>query len=79
LAATSLAAGESFITIKTARFAEVLRGVSSMPGSGERGDDDGHSPDDSSCDDDHHHDNDGRHSPSTFGVGDQVSNSRLDA
>jgi hypothetical protein len=34
LAATSLAAGESFTTLRTARFAEVLRGVSFTPGSG---------------------------------------------
>jgi hypothetical protein len=32
LAATSLPAGESFTTIRTARFAEVLRGVSFTPG-----------------------------------------------
>jgi hypothetical protein len=40
LAATSLPAGESFTTLKTARFAEVLRGVSLTPGTGgERHDD----------------------------------------
>jgi len=32
LAATSLPAGESFTTIQTARFGEVLRGVSFTPG-----------------------------------------------
>jgi hypothetical protein len=34
LAATSLPAGESFTTLRTARFAEVLRGVSFTPGTG---------------------------------------------
>ena len=34
LAATSLPAGESFVTVETARFAEVLRGVSLTPGTG---------------------------------------------
>jgi hypothetical protein len=34
LAATSLPAGESFMTLTTARFAEVLRGVSFTPGTG---------------------------------------------
>jgi hypothetical protein len=34
LAATSLPAGESFMTLRTARFAEVLRGVSFTPGTG---------------------------------------------
>jgi hypothetical protein len=34
LAATSLPAGESFVTVETARFAEVLRGVSHTPGTG---------------------------------------------
>jgi hypothetical protein len=34
LAATSLPAGEQFNTVKTARFAEVLRGVSFTPGTG---------------------------------------------
>jgi hypothetical protein len=34
LAATSLPAGESFTTLRTARFAEVLRGVSFAPGTG---------------------------------------------
>ena len=61
LAATSLPAGESFTTVKTARFAEVLRGVSLTPGSNERCAGDGRSHDDSSCDDDGHHDDDGRH------------------
>jgi len=32
LATTSLPAGESFTTIRTARFGEVLRGVSFTPG-----------------------------------------------
>jgi hypothetical protein len=36
LAATSLPAGESFSTVETARFAEVLRGVSFTPGTGAR-------------------------------------------
>jgi hypothetical protein len=34
LAATTLPAGESFTTLRTARFAEVLRGVSLTPGTG---------------------------------------------
>jgi hypothetical protein len=34
LAATSLPTGESFTTLQTARFAEVLRGVSLTPGTG---------------------------------------------
>ncbi|MEA3067992.1 MAG: hypothetical protein QOK41_1399, partial [Sphingomonadales bacterium] len=34
LAATSLPAGESFTTLQTARFGEVLRGVSLTPGTG---------------------------------------------
>jgi hypothetical protein len=34
LVATSLPAGESFVTVETARFAEVLRGVSLTPGTG---------------------------------------------
>jgi hypothetical protein len=34
VAATSLPAGESFTTLRTARFAEVLRGVSFTPGTG---------------------------------------------
>lgn len=42
LAATSLPSGESFVTLQTARFAEVLRGVSFTPGTGARDDDDGH-------------------------------------
>jgi hypothetical protein len=36
LAATSLPAGESFTTIRTAHFAEVLRGISFTPGTGLR-------------------------------------------
>ena len=44
LAATTLPAGESFTTVKTARFGEALRGVSFTPGTGvrcaERGDSD---------------------------------------
>jgi hypothetical protein len=36
LAATSLPGGESFTTLRTARFAEVLRGVSFTPGTGVR-------------------------------------------
>jgi len=39
LAATSLPAGESFDTLRTARFAEVLRGVSLTPGTGVRRED----------------------------------------
>ena len=35
VAATTLPAGESFRTLRTARFAEVLRGVSLTPGSAE--------------------------------------------
>jgi hypothetical protein len=53
LAATALPAGESFKTVRTARFAEVLRGVSFTPGTGvppHRDDDD----------DDHDHDHDHR-------------------
>jgi hypothetical protein len=38
LAATNLPAGESFTTVETARFAEVLRGVSFTPGTGSDGD-----------------------------------------
>lgn len=34
LAATNLPAGESFTTIRTARFGEILRGVSFTPGTG---------------------------------------------
>lgn len=44
LAATNLPAGESFSTLRTARFAEVLRGVSFTPGTGvppDRDDEDG--------------------------------------
>jgi hypothetical protein len=40
LAATSLPAGETFTTLQTARFAEVLRGVSFTPGTGTRDEDD---------------------------------------
>jgi hypothetical protein len=36
VAATSLPAGESFRTLRTARFSEVLRGVSLTPGTGVR-------------------------------------------
>jgi hypothetical protein len=52
LAATSLPAGESFTTIQTARFGEVLRGVSFTPGTDRDrlADADGHH------DDDHGHD-----------------------
>jgi hypothetical protein len=47
LAATTLPAGEAFRTLRTARFAEVLRGVSFTPGTGvpphrDADDDDGH-------------------------------------
>jgi hypothetical protein len=52
LAATSLPAGESFRTIRTARFAEVLRGVSFTPGTGVP-------PDRDEDHDDHDHDHDG--------------------
>jgi hypothetical protein len=48
LAATSLPAGASFKTLQTARFAEVLRGVSFTPGTGvppHHDDDDGHDHD----------------------------------
>jgi hypothetical protein len=34
LAAETLPANESFVTLRTAQFAEVLRGVSFTPGSG---------------------------------------------
>jgi hypothetical protein len=40
LAATSLPSSESFVTLQTAQFAEVLRGVSFTPGTGGRDDDD---------------------------------------
>jgi len=50
LAATSLPAAESFATLRTARFGEVLRGVSFTPGTGIARD---HDRDD---DDDDHHD-----------------------
>jgi hypothetical protein len=55
LAATSLPAGESFKTVRTARFGEVLRGVSFTPGTG-LDDDDGrrHDGDDGRHDDDWH-------------------------
>jgi hypothetical protein len=56
LAATSLPADEAFTTVKTARFAEALRGVSFTPGSGEHCDDDRRSHD--GCDDDHDRDGD---------------------
>jgi hypothetical protein len=51
LAATSLPAGESFKAIQTARFAEVLRGVSFTPGTTDR---------DRLADADDHHDDDHR-------------------
>jgi hypothetical protein len=57
LAATSLPSGESFTTLQTARFAEVLRGVSFTPGTGVRDDDDGHHADDHGRDDGRHADN----------------------
>jgi hypothetical protein len=57
LAATSLPSGESFVTLQTARFAEVLRGVSFTPGTGARDDDDGHHAD-NEHDDRRHADND---------------------
>jgi hypothetical protein len=41
LSATSLPAGETFTTLRTARFGEVLRGVSSTPGAERHGDQDG--------------------------------------
>jgi hypothetical protein len=50
LAATSLPAGESFTAVRTARFGEVLRGISFTPGT-----DRDHLADD----DDHEHDHDG--------------------
>ena len=42
VAATSLPADETFQTLQTARFAEVLRGVSFTPGTGGRDDNEGH-------------------------------------
>ncbi len=58
LAATSLPAGESFTAIQTARFGEVLRGVSFTPGTDRDrlADADGNRDDDHSHDDDHGHD-----------------------
>jgi hypothetical protein len=56
VAATSLPSGESFVTLQTASFAEVLRGVSFTPGTGGRDDDDGHHADDGH-DDGRHADN----------------------
>jgi hypothetical protein len=58
LAATSLPAGESFMAIQTARFGEVLRGVSFTPGTDRDrlADADGHHDDDHGQDDDHGHD-----------------------
>jgi hypothetical protein len=41
LSATSLPTGETFTTLRTARFGEVLRGVSSTPGAERHGDQDG--------------------------------------
>jgi hypothetical protein len=55
LATTTLPAGESFATIRTARFAEVLRGVSFTPGTGIAPPRD-HDDED---DEDHGHDHDG--------------------
>jgi len=52
LEATSLPAGETFVTLRTARFAEVLRGVSFTPGTG-RDDDDGRHADNEHFGDDH--------------------------
>jgi hypothetical protein len=48
LAATSLPPGESFKTLRTARFAEVLRGVSFTPGTfvSDRDDDERHADND---------------------------------
>jgi hypothetical protein len=51
LAATSLPAGEAFTTVRTARFGEVLRGISFTPGT---------DPDHVADDDDHRHDHDDR-------------------
>jgi hypothetical protein len=51
LAATSLPASESFATVETARFAEVLRGVSFTPGTGARCDQDRGRDDDCRDDD----------------------------
>jgi hypothetical protein len=51
LSATTLPAGESFKTVRTARFAEVLRGVSFTPGTG--------APCGNDRDHDHDHDHDG--------------------
>jgi hypothetical protein len=56
LAAKTLPAGESFQTIRTARFGEVLRGVSFTPGTGMTPRDD----DDEDRGDDRGHDHDGR-------------------
>jgi hypothetical protein len=53
VAATTLPAGESFRTVRTARFAEVLRGVSFTPGTGAARDDDD--------EDDHDHDHEDGH------------------
>jgi hypothetical protein len=52
LEATSLPAGETFVTLRTARFAEVLRGVSFTPGTG-RDDDDGRHAENEHFDGDH--------------------------
>jgi hypothetical protein len=52
LAATSLPADETFATLQTARFAEVLRGVSFTPGTGARDDDDERHADNRRSDDD---------------------------
>jgi hypothetical protein len=55
LAATTLPAGEQFVTLRTARFGEVLRGVSFTPGTG-AAHDEGHEHGEH----DDHHDSDGR-------------------
>jgi hypothetical protein len=67
LAAATLPAGESFRTVRTARFGEVLRGVSFTPGTGTaQRDDDDDDDHDHDQDQDHHHEdghgNDGDHS-----------------
>jgi hypothetical protein len=56
LAAASLPAGESFKTLRTARFAEVLRGVSFTPGTDRDRIADDHDRDDRDHDRDHDHD-----------------------
>jgi hypothetical protein len=54
LAATSLPAGETFSTLRTARFAEVLRGISLTPGTGVRCES---RTSEESCEDHDNHDN----------------------